>query len=229
MKINIKKLAVLTSVIIGLLCFLFEAQARPKVEELILQGNKLCEKGEYKWATAIYKQALKEYNSPDAAYNLGITYEVNLRDMQQAVYYYELYLALEPGSNDAKEVKGWIEEIGFTYFVVSKKAKTLDELPPKLKQRVITDLKHAQDFYRLGEYQNAVENYLAVLEVYDSSDACYNLGLIYDKKLNQKEQAIEYYQQFLVLEPSSPDTDQIRKWIKQAREVLKRASESPKP
>lgn len=217
---DIKKLAVLTGVVIGLLCFLVEVQARPKVEELILQGNGLCEKGEYRGATAIYKQALKEYNSPDAAYNLGITYEVNLRDMQQAVHYYELFLALEPGSNDAKQVKGWIEEIGFIYAVVSKKAKTLDELPPKLRQRVIADLKHAQDFYRLGEYQNAVENYLEVLEVYDSKDACYNLGLIYDKKLNQKKQAIEYYQRFLVLEPSSPDTDQIRQWIKQARHGL---------
>ncbi len=220
MRVNIKNPAVLTGVIIGLLCFLVEAQARPKVEELILQGNSLCEKGEYRGATAIYKQALKEYNSPDAAYNLGVTYEVNLRDMQQAVHYYELYLALEPDSNDAKQVKGWIEEIGFIYFVASKKAKTLDELPPKLRRRVIADLRHAQDFYRLGEYQNAAENYLAVLEVYDSADACYNLGLIYDKKLNQKQQAIEYYQRFLVLKPTSPDIDQVRKWIKRARHGL---------
>ncbi len=204
------------------------AWARPRVEELLLQGNSLCGRGKYKEAVDIYKQALREYNSADAAYNLGITYEINLRDMRQALDYYQRFLSLEPGSDDTRLVKGWIEEIEAAYFPkVPPKPKKLEELSSRLKQLIIDDLKLAREFYQHGKYEAAVKKYLEVLEVYDSAGAAYNLGLIYDKKLNQKQKAIEYYQQFLFLEPSSPDKDIIRQWIKQAREALNKSDKSP--
>jgi tetratricopeptide (TPR) repeat protein len=208
---------------------LAEVQARPVAEELILQGNRLCEQGEYQQAVAKYRQALKEYDSADAAYNLGITYEINLRDMKQALNYYQQFLNLEPDSDDARQVRGWIEEIKASYpSITTQRAKSLEDLPPQLKQGVITNLKHAQDFYRQGKYKDAVKHYLEVLQVYDSADACYNLGLIYDKRLNQKQQAIKYYQRFLLLEPSSPDAEQVRQWIKQAREALQNKARDKK-
>ena len=126
-------------------------QARPADEELVLQGSRLCEQGKYKAAVAIYKQALKEYNSAHAAYNLGVTYEVNLRDMKQAIRYYHQFLTLEPYSNDAKQVRGWIEEIKAAHpYLTAQKPKSLEKLPPHLKKKVTTDLKHAQDFYIKG-------------------------------------------------------------------------------
>jgi tetratricopeptide (TPR) repeat protein len=211
------------AVLVGLLGFadIVWAANRPPAEETILQGNRLCEQGRYREAAEVYRRALADYNSPDAAYNLGVTYEVNLRDMKQAVIYYQKFLDLEPVSDDARQVKGWIEDIKAAYTQINfQQADSPDKLPPQLQNRVIGDLKRAQDFFREGEYKAAEEVYLEVLQLYDSADACYNLGLIYDKKLNQKQQAIEYYQRFLVLDPASPDAGQVRQWIQQARKVI---------
>ncbi len=203
-------------------------QARPRVEELVLQGNRLCERGKYQRAIAIYQRALKEYDSPDAAYNLGVTYEINLRDMKQAIYFYQYFLSLEPNSDDARQVWSWIKEIRTAYpSITPQKAKSLEELPPKLRQKVISDLAQAQDLYRQGKHRDAVKGYREVLQIYDSADACYNLGLIYDKKLNQKHKAIEYYQRFLLLDPRSPDVERVRQWIEQARKILQQKNKSP--
>ncbi len=149
--------------------------------------------------------------------------------MQQALDYYKRFLKLEPGSDDTRLVKRWMEEIKATYFPkASTKPTKPEELSPRLKQLVTDYLKQARELYRQAEYDDAAKKYQEVLELYDSSDAVYNLGLIYDKKLDQKQKAIKYYQQFLVLEPSSPDTHIIRQWIKKAREDLDKSNTSPK-
>jgi tetratricopeptide (TPR) repeat protein len=220
-----------SAVIIGLILLLnfpagIQAAARPRAEELILQGNRLCEQGKYQEAVAIYLQALNEYNSAHAAYNLGVTYEINLRDMDRALEYYREFLRLEPDSEDARQVRSWMEEIKTTRVAVTPlKFKSLEEVPPMLKKIIISVLKHAHDYYRQGRYNDAVNEYLQILEVLDSPDAYYNLGLIYDKKLNQKRQAIEYYQNFLVLAPNSLDADQVRRWIKEARQAIEEEEE----
>lgn len=47
----------------------------------------------------------------DAYYNLGVLNEIYLNDKNKALMYYQKFIKLAPNSEDAKEVKRWIEEI----------------------------------------------------------------------------------------------------------------------
>ena len=66
----------------------------PKAVEWIQGGNRYCDTGEYDKAVELYEKALNHYNVPDAAYNLGVTYEINLHDPEKAIYYYRRFLNL---------------------------------------------------------------------------------------------------------------------------------------
>ncbi len=221
--------------------------AQPESEKLVLEANKLCEEGKYNDAVIIYKQALTEYNSAHAAYNLGVTYEVNIRDMKQAVYYYQLFLSLEADSDDSRQVKGIIKNIKAAYpeiFVPkkdiivqkktpppavvnktkkhkkAKKVNSLDDLDPETRKSAVIRLRNGQIFYKQARYKEAVDEYLEVLKIYNSADACYNLGVIYDRRLNFKKLALEYYKKFIQLAPDSPDTKRVQEWIEQANRSL---------
>jgi tetratricopeptide (TPR) repeat protein len=101
-------------------------------EKLILIANTLCERKEYQQAVEIYRKVLEEYNSADAAYNLGLTYEINLKNSSLALLYYSKFLSLEPRSPDAEAVRSWIEHI-------KKKKRTISESSEHEKDKMVSE------------------------------------------------------------------------------------------
>lgn len=208
------------------------AQLNEKGVQLVLEGNQACEKGNYEKAIIAYQKALTGYNIPSAAFNLGITYEINLKDREQAIFYYKKFLQLEPVSDDAKHVQQWIKEIQAyidnTPIPNKQKPKKLEKnIGPEPTTEFTNDKKLTTDKTALvqeylkqgnlsamqGNFLEAIEHYKKVLTIHESSDAYYNLGLIYSQKLNQNDQAHTYYKKFLEMEPDSPEADEIKAWI----------------
>lgn len=101
-------------------------------EKLILIANTLCEKKEYQQAVEIYRKVLEEYNSADAAYNLGLTYEINLKNSSLALLFYSKFLSLEPRSPDADAVRSWVEYI-------KKKKRTISESSEHEKDKMVSE------------------------------------------------------------------------------------------
>jgi len=216
-----KKATISLLLAIGLFWAAICEATEPSARELILAGNKLCEEGKYAQAIEKYKLALERYNSPDAAYNLGVTYEIDLHDMEQALYYYNRFLNLEPDTDDARNVRRWIKEIKAAYpFLGAEKASSIEELPPQTRALVIEEMKAGHQSYREGKYQQALEHFQRVLEVVDSADVYYNLARTHEK-LGNKGQAIRYYLEFLALEPNSPSAEEVRQWIRRTRAELR--------
>lgn len=65
-----------------------------------------------------------------------------------------------------------------------------------------------------GKYKQAEEEYLQALRI-DPMDAAthYNLAILYDDELNNKNRALIHYRRYLRLRPSASDYDEVRHWI----------------
>lgn len=65
-----------------------------------------------------------------------------------------------------------------------------------------------------GKFREAELEYLRALEV-DPTDAGthYNLGILYDDQLNEKQKAALHYRRYLKLSPFAADVDQVRGWL----------------
>lgn len=87
--------------IISLALLLFAVCAWASGIDYIEQGNKAYESKQYKKATQMYEQALREGESSQLRYNLGNAY-YRLNDRANAILNYERALKLDPGNSDAR-------------------------------------------------------------------------------------------------------------------------------
>jgi tetratricopeptide (TPR) repeat protein len=235
-------------------------------EKLILIANTLCEKKEYRQAIKIYQKVLEEFNSADAAYNLGLTYEINIKNPSLALLYYSKFLSLEPNSPDAEAVQTWIEHIKkkkkspSKQMEEEKEEKAAEILPglrsseekktikwairsgPPINEEDISynRLKTAQSYLRKGNeyyikehYREAIEDFIEVLKYYDSTDAYYNIGIIYHQKLNDPASAIPFYRRYLEVDAYTETANEIKKFLEQAetsilmKKLQKKSIETP--
>lgn len=223
----------------------------------ILRANTLCEEKEYKKAVEIYQELLEEFNSADAAYNLGLTYETNLNKPSMALLYYSKFLSLESDSPDAEVVRSWIRRIQAAKTSLSvkpsmqEKKQSVQEVSESLptlrspEKQVLPErdliasaiireedissekVGIAKSFLRTGlehsfkgRYQEAIEDYLHVLDYYDSADAYYNIGVTYHRKLQLPEYAILFYRRYLKLDSFSETAKEVRKLLDKAETTL---------
>ena len=211
--------------------------------ELILMANTLCSRKEYQKAVEIYKKTLEEFESPDAAYNLGLTYEINLNNPSLALLYYSKFLSLEPESPDVEAVRMWMQNIkkkkqtpthkkeetaSKTLPMSSEEKKTLGIVlrtgPPVNKEDILPDraetgmsfLRTGNENYINARYKEAIEDFIRVLDYFDSTDAYYNLGVTYHLKLNNPEQAVRFYSRYLEIDSYSTTAHEVKKLLEQA-------------
>ena len=79
----------------------------------------------------------------------------------------------------------------------------------------------AQVFYHQGNYSAAVEMYHKALELDPDNASTYlQLGIIYDDNLKDEEEAVYYYNQFLIREPDSDKAKRVRGWINKSTEMI---------
>jgi tetratricopeptide (TPR) repeat protein len=78
----------------------------------------------------------------------------------------------------------------------------------------------AVDYLKKGQFVLAEESFKLVINLNPlDKDACYNLGILYDNYLGDKEKAFKYYQQYLNLAPEAPDAPLVRGWMKAIKDA----------
>jgi tetratricopeptide (TPR) repeat protein len=78
----------------------------------------------------------------------------------------------------------------------------------------------AIDYLNKGQFVLAEESFKLVINLNPlDKDACYNLGILYDNYLGNKEKALKYYQQYLNLASDSPDAPQVLSWMKAIKDA----------
>jgi len=69
-----------------------------------------------------------------------------------------------------------------------------------------------------GLYRESARFYKKAYDDYQSTDAIFNLALVYDRYLNLDRKAVIYYRKFLELVPEDPDKERILEWIAAAEQ-----------
>ena len=107
-----------------------EKVSRP-VPDHIGRARAFYRQGDYAQAVEMYQKALiMDPDNAEACLQLGIIYDDNLKDEQQAIHYYQKFLAIQPQSEMAERVKGWIEQ--------SEKSLRGEEEEKLPKERAVT-------------------------------------------------------------------------------------------
>jgi tetratricopeptide (TPR) repeat protein len=107
---------------------------------------------------------------------------------------------------------------------VSLTGYTSAEVKPPLKQLIANGNALAKE----GKYEAAARAYRQAWGLYNSSDAAYNLAVIYDHELGFKAKAVHYYKRFLTLEPEAAEARQVKEWLISAQQQIK-AQEAGQP
>ena len=80
---------------------------------------------------------------------------------------------------------------------------------------------NADMHYNLGtiflnnkQYSQAIKEYEQVLELRtNDADTHYNLGVLYDDYLKDRAKALYHYQQYLAINPKSPDAKKVETYV----------------
>ncbi len=128
-------------------------------------------------------------------------------------------------------------------FVLNKTAKELEEVRKEMERRdyrlvkaekmsdliektrgevmMATDMEMRDMHYNMGtvytkegKYKESEREYLSALRI-DPSDAesHYNLGVLYDDYLNDKQNAVRHYKAYLKLRPNANDVNMVKEWL----------------
>ncbi|HOU35705.1 MAG TPA: hypothetical protein PLJ26_01170 [Candidatus Omnitrophota bacterium] len=75
-----------------------------------------------------------------------------------------------------------------------------------------------------GDFIQAEAAFLRVVELTPlDKDACYNLGVLYEKYLNKPQEAVRFYTRYINLsDAKDTDVEQVRAWIADIKERMKR-------
>jgi len=91
----------------------------------------------------------------------------------------------------------------------------------KKEERIIYHYNRAFELDYSERYYEAAVEYEEVLKINpNDADGHYNLALIYDDHLNEKRKAIQHYQEYLELKPTTEDATEVAGWIIKARQAL---------
>ena len=85
----------------------------------------------------------------------------------------------------------------------------------------LTGLIHSGNAEAQAEkYETAIRDFKQAWKLYNSSDAAYNLAVIYHHELEFWDKAVHYYEKFLALEPAAAEAPQVKEWLAVARQEI---------
>lgn len=164
-----------------------------KANEYYLAGKSLMEQGSYKAANEAFRKAQSLLEETQA---LPRTEEIDLPILPPA-----------PLKNIDKKI--------------AQKKDVVSGVTEKERNKANFHYDQALKFIENEEYEQAASVLEKVIQLNpQDKDAYYNLGILYEKYLNDKKQARKCYRKYLRLAPQGEDTAQIKQWIEQINKEL---------
>jgi cytochrome c-type biogenesis protein CcmH/NrfG len=123
-------------------------------------------------------------------------------------------------ARDPKNLQAWIQ-LGNDYFDTDQAQKAINayakalELDPA-NVNLLTD--QGIMYRRVGWFDKAIANFEKAQQVDPKHlQSLYNLGVVYMEDLKQPDKAVKYWSKYVELDPASPNSQQLRALIEQAK------------
>lgn len=216
-------------------------------EVYYIQGKEYLAKGDYEKANEYFSKAermlsageykiIKKENIPqkEADINQKKNIEASKKDFNKPA---EVTQKLNIQPKKARPKKGILEDKKkieednnniLTQAQDKYQAGELDEVLNLYKQLIEKYPKNYSLHYNLGviylnkyNYLNAAEEFETVINLnHSDKDAYYNLGIIYESFLDDKEKAISYYKKYLGFVSTHSEKERIKSWINHIKRGL---------
>lgn len=136
-------------------------------------------------------------------------------DYQQRIVEAEKIVAADPTN-----LQAWIQ-LGNDYFDTDQSQKAINaygkalEIDPN-NANVLTD--QGIMFKRVGWFDKAIANFEKAQQLDPKHlQSLFNLGVVYMADLKQPDKAVKYWERYLELDPMSPNSQQIRAMLQEAK------------
>ncbi len=165
--------------------------------------------GKYIEALIEFKKAYELQPTAAISYNIARCYE-QLSQWPEAIAAYERFTK---ESDDARDKADALDKIEF---LKSKLAPDSDSPDARYKARVDTGKKA----YSRGEYERAIEEFKAAFDIKPSAGLLFNIAKSYER-MARYEEAIDFFTQYLDLDPNAPDRADVEETIRGHQKKLR--------
>src|SRR5262249_54862700 len=143
--------------------------------------------------------------TPALTYNIARCHE-RLSQWQEALNMYERYLTEASDARDRAETLEKIELL--------RKKLGVDTSSPEAQYHA--RIAAGRKAYSRGDYEGAIGEFKAAFDVKPAGGALYNIGKSYEK-MSRYVEAIDYFQQYLDLDPNVSDRADVEATIKRLK------------
>jgi tetratricopeptide (TPR) repeat protein len=185
------------------------ASAEDQARQFASEGAEAFRDGQYLQAVAAFQKAYDLIPRPTLAYNIARSHE-RLSQWEEAIEWYERYLKLAEDPRDKAEVLDKIE--------ILKKRVAPDDASPDAKYQA--RIAAGRKAYTAGDYEGAIAEFKAAFDLKASTGALFNIAKSYEK-MGRYEEAIDYFQQYLDLDPKASDRADIEESIKRLKQSIR--------
>lgn len=172
-------------------------------------GRNFYRAGNYVEALSEFKKAYRLQPGSALTYNIARCHE-RLSQWEEAINAYERYVREATDPRDKAEALDKIELL--------KQKLGPDASSPEARYEA--RIQAGRKAYSKGDYESAIEEFKAAFDIKASTAALYNIAKSYEK-MGRYEDAIDYYQQYLDLDPNATDRADIEETIRRLRKSIR--------
>lgn len=189
-----------------------------RAQESFAKGMEAYRKGQLSLAVSHLQKAYKLVPGPELAYNLGRVYE-RMADPQKAAEYFHLYLELSQGKVSAKEREDIERRIAALKSVQQRHREQAlaalpseNELTSEARRFFLSGVK----FFKKNQYEAALQAFTAAYRLSPLAEVAFNLAVLCER-LQRREEATDYYREYLRMKPQASDRAQVEAKIRQLK------------
>ena len=193
----------------------------PEADAAAERGKALYREGKYVEALLEFQRAYELRPTSALSYNIARCYE-QLSQWEEAIKAYERFSSETTSPRERTEAADKIE------FLKTKVAGGTNTSDAKYQARI----DNGKKAFGRGDYDAAIQEFKAAFELKPTSAVLFNIAKSYER-MSRYEEAIDFYKQYLDLDPNTPDRsdveEQIRRLQKSIRERFQELSVSSNP
>ncbi len=186
------------------------AASQAEVARLYAQAARTYYKaGKYAEALGEFQKAYAIAPTPSLLYNMARCHE-RLSQWKEALELYTRYRDQAPSAQDKADAQEKID------LLTKKVGVDTDSPEAQYKARINAGRKA----YSAGQYEEAIEQFKAAFDIKATTGALFNIAKSYEK-MARNEEAIDYYQQYIDLDPNAGDRKNIEENIARLKRLIK--------
>lgn len=185
------------------------ADSTEKAIALFKAAKKDYRSGKFLEALENFKKAYELKPTPAILYNVARCYE-KLSQIQEAIKTYEQYVAQTTDPRDKAETLEKIESL--------RRKDATDPTSPEGQYKV--NIANGKSAFRKGDYEGAIAAFKAAYDIKPTSGALFNIAKSYER-MGRFEEAVEYLQQYLDVDPNATDRANIEENIRRLKRSIR--------